>query len=660
MPETAADIAGRDFLGPARAGGAMVLRRVNTPWPAIIIFIIIATALAPAGFAAASPDRPDTAQAVEAFSVVRGWVNDFTLPPPDAPAARIEIDSLGGACVLLRHNGRLIGTGTDRGSDGLTIRRAAGRALGEALADPVLADLPDSVRAATGTNIVLELELAGPMQPLLGRWAEEWSVDLEPGLDGLALRRGDAWAARFPAMMLATGAAERLTGAWAGLAAELGLSARHLVDLPGDARVGAYRFRTVHLAQSQAQARPIITFRGDVVVDDRTVTRDSIAALADGVARHIMSRRWPAPLAAEEGGQPPPRAPLGLMGDYRPSADQYHPQLAGPPDQALAAMALARYGLTPGVDAATAALARSMAADLLDELAIVQQGEADPRADIDACAAIVLAAGEASWPSLPPRARTLAAEARQALAAAAAATAAAGEKQPDHAAGPHNLALRAAAMARLLRDASDGSPPPDPGLVRACLDAAWSSAPPQEHVALLPWIGWAEEDFAAATNLPPSRLEALRDLRRHLHAAQIVPGSRDGPPDLRGGFALRVASAGHSPATAQSLRPLAWLAGILPQRQLVPADEQYHDIARLLRAMRFVMQISVRAAPDGADGWVRNSERTIGGIRNAPWDSQMPLAAQSMGLLSACQMLRTLEAVSPPDAPQPPPPAAAP
>jgi hypothetical protein len=64
-------------------------------------------------------------------------------------------------------------------------------------------------------------------------------------------------------------------------------------------------------------------------------------------AEHLLTRAW---VGTERFGQ---------MGAYAPASGEYEPLIAGPLEHASAALALARFAGTPGVDAAQAERARA-------------------------------------------------------------------------------------------------------------------------------------------------------------------------------------------------------------------------------------------------------------------------------------------------------------
>lgn len=596
-----------------RAGNT---RRRRAATPVLLVAIITAMARAAPGEATRLPDPGDV---VSAFMAVRGWVDRFDVPGTEDPASRVALRRAGGVCVILRSSGRVVGIGVDGGGGDLMVRRAAARALGEVLGDPAFASLPPEMAAGAVARLTLELEVAGPPEPLMGDSYEDVARQLEPGLDGVAIRRGEDFAMVFPAQMRAANTAAHVERHLAALPVEIGLAPLPLADLARQFDVSIYRFGATCLAQPLPQEPPVPTFRGETVVADSAVTRRAIDELGRSLAEHLM------------GTMAPLGEPRGVMGTYRPAPDRYEPLIAPPLEQALAAWALARYGATHGIDGDVAARCLEASDRILLELQEVIEGEADPLASAVTSAAVVLAALE--------RGREL--ESDEFLAAAAAGARAAyqpgsgfQERDPSVPIPPHGRALVAAALARML---AAGAPDMDARLVRDALDAAWQSVPPHQHVALLPWIGWGESDWARATG-GWARAGELIEVRDLVEASRVGTPARPGPPDLAGGFAL--AQGDRVVATAHSLRPAAYLASMARDPALTPPDEAGAALGRVLKTVRFVMQLSVR--PEAAWAY-RNPARSAGGIRAATWDSDQPVPAQALGLVFIAETLGSLE-----------------
>ena len=572
-----------------------------------------------------APDAllPEPGDVVAAYATLRGWVDAFELPGLDDPSARVPLRGAAGVCVILRQSGRVLAVGLGESGGDLMLRRAAGRALGEVLADPAVAGLPESLAEETGKALSIELEVAGSLVPLLGKTFGVVADQVDPGLDGVAIRRGDGLALLFPAQMRATNTAGHPERLLVPLAGDLGMVPAALPKLVERFGISIYRFRTTHLAQAGPGGPPFETFRGDQVVSERDVTGQSIARLADGLARHLI------------GSMSPVDEPLGLMGTYRPVPDRYDPLIAPPLEQALAAWALARYARMPHamVDAETAGAAGAVAAQIVDELRTVMPGEDDPLADPVACAAIAYAGVElgALLPERPQRAEFIAEAVGRVVAACT--------EQPRLA--PHGRAMIAAAAARLLAEDVQI----EDLRVRDAIDAAWQSVPEHRQVMLLPWLGWAERDWAVATGaLDAAAAQRLVKLRAYLDASRFGPARRPGPPDLAGGFALGGAG-GRPMASSQTVRPAAYLAGMARDGDLTPPDEAQAALGRLLKTLRFIVQLSTRESAAWA---YRNPGRALGGLRAAPWDADQPVAAQALGLIVATETLTSLEALQKP------------
>jgi hypothetical protein len=568
----------------------------------------------------------DSGEVISAWLTLRRWVDEFALPAPEAATARIPLAGAAGVCVILRQAGRVVGTGVDSSAGDLMVRRAAGRALGGVLSDPAAAGLPAEMQDRLGRALTLELEVAAEPVPLLGTTFKDVAAQLDPGRDGVAMRRGDRWAMLFPAQARAANTAGRMERLLPSLATELGLAPMELGVLAERFGVSVYRFRAVHLAQPTTADPPFMTFRGDDLVLDRDVTRAALEDLARRIAEHLM------------GTLAPHDEPLGILGTYRPVSDRYDPLIAPPLEQALVAWALARYGRLQGHSEPTARRATATAAHILGDLAQVAPGQADPLADPVACAGIVVAVTEDRNLLAQAQVTELFARARDRVRAAYAP----GDGftgGDDTAVAPNGQALIAWALSRLLVTGSDGN---DAGLVRSAVDAAWASLPESRRMSLLPWLGWAEADHAAAAGRPAAGAERLRAIRRLADASRVGAPDRPGPADLAGGLALT--GGGRPAATAQTLRPAAYLAWMVRQPDLTTSpDEAEAALERILSTARFVMQLSVREPSSWA---YRNPGRALGGIRAAPWDCDQPVPAQALGLVFSVETLASHDAVS--------------
>lgn len=570
------------------------------------------------------PTMPDPGDVVEAYATLRGWVDAFDLPQPDEPEASVRLRGASGVCVILRRRGRVLGTGVDAGGSELAVRRAAGRALGAVLADPVVSNLPPELREQVGRSLTLELEIAGTPLPILGRTFKEIADQLAPGLDGVAIRRGSRWAMLFPAQLRARNMAGRVERLLRPLATKLGLAPMSLPQLTSLHDISMYRFRSTHLAQTLPDRLPFETFRGDRIVAEKEVDAQSIAALADGIANHLIV------------SESPLRDPVGVMGTYRPVADRYDPLIAPPLEQALVAFALARFGRTPGVDAQISTRAAEAGHRILHQLRRVAPSEEDPLASAVVAAAIVHAGIEVQ--KLDADCNWLVSKAASRVVEAFTVNEGFVEADGAKTITAHGNAMIAAALSLLLKTETPGLAP---ATVRAAIDTAWDSVPEHKRVTLLPWLGWAESDFAEASARPLARIETLKRLREFLDASRIGTPARPGPPDLAGGFALTAGN--RFIADAQTLRPAAYLATMVRDRRLTPPAEAQLALGRHLKTIRFLIQLAVRKPSVWA---LKNPARALGGVRASPWDADQPVAAQALGLLTAAETLMSLDAMA--------------
>jgi hypothetical protein len=149
----------------------------------------------------ADSELPEVEQSVEAWYAVRGWVTDFALPDAASTEARTRVDNAFACCVILRQSGRVVGVGTAMETEDRILHRATSRALSMALADPALHALPDDIRASIGAKLTVELEITGPMQPLIGHTPAEFQDDIHPLRHGLALRWDEKWSMKFPSRL---------------------------------------------------------------------------------------------------------------------------------------------------------------------------------------------------------------------------------------------------------------------------------------------------------------------------------------------------------------------------------------------------------------------------------------------------------------------------
>lgn len=666
----------RAMIDPALAHGRVmslrIIRRgaVATLPLGVIMFCALLVGMNPRTLAVQpSENSLSLAQAREAFAQARGWLNDFAAPRMQAAESAVALDHASAVCVLLRRHGRVLGVGVDDTGDQLMLRRAIGRAMNDTLADPALQSLAGEIRRDAreggddepsrdaqaearlemlrrdlGRTLALELEVAGPRTPIIGASLDALAAKIDPGIDGLAIRRQQAWTLAFPAQLRISNQGGDAHRSLSNLAVGAGVSLAQLGDIANLAETSFYRFPTIDLAQAAADAEPMALLRGERLVDRADMNRDRVQALADGLAQHILRSRWPDP------PQGHPRLALGFMGDYVPAADQYQPPTAPPLEQTLCALALVRYAQSPATDPERAKDSAVAARLALRDLAEVVAGEVAPLEDLASCAAMLLVACE--MPScmgdgaIAAMIRDAAVRMQAAFdiqrgfipqARASDDAQRAGGDAQTRPVSVNARAMIACAWSRMLGAKVDGLSAPPRETIRAAIDAAWEATPEPQRVALLPWIGWAERDYAQAVGEPLAHTDELRRLALALGRARLGADGGAVPPDLLGGMALTGDSSSRSMPTAQTVRPTAWLAGVAGDPRLTPAAEQASAWAGHLASMRFLCQLTMS---DVRASLQRNADRARGGLCAAPGDQRQPAAAQALALLAAIETLR--------------------
>ena len=594
---------------------------------------------APAAVGREESGLPDADQVVEAYFTARQWADTFRLPAPKDEAARVPLDGASGVAVILRLRGRVVAmasvTEDDDTEPDLMVRRALGRALGQVLGHPAVTGLPDETRGEVGQHLTLELEVAGRFEPLPGRSFRRVIQRLEPGVHGFAVRRRGRTGMLFPSKLRAANAADQMQSRVTGLISEIGLPPSDLGELIREHGLSVYRFETTHLAQREPDAFPFETVRGDRLVDLRDVTRESVRTMTGELAQHIMRRHWP-------GGETDPDhemrdAALGLMGDYRAVSDRFVPLFAPPTEQALGAYVFARLARAAKMDAEVRDSALEFARTLLNDLAVVEAGEADPVESAVACAMIVLASDELGEPparlqtaQMVERAREVVVEQINRALRRDSGRNEAGELSPPTFATAHDAVLIVAAVIRLERRERDLFSAPE---LRGLLDLIWRQTPEPEHVALFPWIVMAERELVELDPSVTMRRDEIRAARTLVEETRVIERDLDDertPRDAQGGFALADPRHGTSRPTAQMTRPGVGFAIMLRDERLTPERESAQELERHRKSLRYLMQLSVRPELDWS---YANAPRARGGVRISLWNMDQPLAAQLMALL---------------------------
>lgn len=604
----------------------------------VFLFTILAAFLPAPGMAHGQPTRPaaqspdgadpSEATALAAYLAARAWLDADALPAESDAAARVPLESTTAVCVLLRLDGRLVGAGDDEldaprstaaaaASDSeLLLRRAVGRAVARALADGTIA----AVRAELGDRVTarlsLEVELCGPLRPLIGRTIADASRRIAAGNEGVAVLRGERAHRAFPSRLLAADTAARTDRIVTGLLLEAGLPAKDLPEFGAEERVSLARHRSIRLRADTPDAAPAVVTRAGRTLSQRELTEGFARAAASQLAARLAAQVVPSDPTRPDG-------PQRLLGTLNPTADTYDPPFAAPSDAALASLALARASRAPVLPEPIRSHAARRAAELVDWLSALPDGERVVASDcLAALAAIELGLDEAAL--APLRARVGAAM-RSQLAGS----------EGDGAADATRIALLAAAAhglgdAALQRDL-------DALLVR--LRGQASERPARLVDAALPIACLAASPALAEEHRAPLRALFERFVTLALELQVALGPDAEGADlrsaDLAGGIELPGSASGV--ADTQSLLMMTGVAMVEAAHapEDWPADRQARSA--LLPYARFVAQ---HIASDPWVGGFRNPRTLRGLVRGSLVRDDCPPGATSAALL---YLLSTLE-----------------
>ncbi|MEZ6212249.1 MAG: hypothetical protein R3B46_13545 [Phycisphaerales bacterium] len=557
---------------------------------------------------------PTPSDAMEAYRTVRGWVDSGAI---DATADDVgpvsDPEGLRAACVTMRLDGRVIGRGLSWAGDGRDLLVSAQRAWQRGV---------ESVGAVIGDRaaaIALDMELGGEFVPLVGETELDFLSQINPGIDGIAVRAGERIGVTFPGQMLASGwsAQQALTHA----IAPLELPQVDFATLRNRYGLVVYRFETEHLAEPVSGAEPVFLHRCGRRVSMGEVSGAGILGAAGEAALFLQRLAWPGP------------EPHGIRGDYDPIADSYAPAIAPPASQAIAAWALSVYAQTPGVDAADAARALRSARETLAEFTLATEFEDDPGLDPGALALWLVALEESGGAGVyfegeaAERIEKFADDARAGLLGLAN-DAERFDAQP---------AVIRAMVALALSYGGD-----EESVGKASEIARWLyvETAPGDLVALMPWLGLASERLAADGKIGAEG--ALREMRSVIERFTIHGEEADaGTDDLVGGV---VFTRGRTPLPSwQSLRPVSFLAVMIGDDRLTGAHERGASWRSLVESLRFAMQLQ---ADETAGHMFVRPEAALGGVRLALWDQRCSVNATALALVSWCEALRSAERVA--------------
>ncbi|MGD9688193.1 MAG: hypothetical protein AB7K52_05545 [Phycisphaerales bacterium] len=575
---------------------------------------------------------PAPAMAMNAYRVLRAWLNDWAVPTaPPTPGQADTLPSCPGACVVLRLEHRTIGRGGDivvalAGDRDHTTERAVWRAFLGAFAEadrrlPVPSDARRLEAArAIAEQVTMSLEMAGPSTPIQPATFADLDTLVAPGLEGVAVRHRNRVEAAYPSAMIMSNLtpAEAARGLVARVTGSAEIALVEAAELRDRHELTFLKFRVTHLVQPGPREEPRFLYRGSALADRSQLDASRLRLMAAELARHLRLRL------------PEDDAPLGLRGAYQPWSGEFAGSSAEPHEQALAALALRRYAGRAWTPVADAQAAAASADEILHELDDVDLDEQRPWDSPGAAALCVLAlrespgafgaAADESGGVRKSHVDLLARATERVLAS----------YLPGKGFAPEvPMPARAAIAAALLR--LDGSRALADEAIRTC----FKETPPPALPGLMPMLAWAEIDAAEgrATPAAPSLRQLRDEVWRHQASEESVSPNE---ADWVGGISF----SRESPPDWQGLRALAMNARMLRVADLTAPAEAPGEVRRLLRGVRFLHQLQV----DTLSSWACAAPgQALGGVRAAPWNQLMPVDATSTGLLFVCELLDSLE-----------------
>ncbi len=575
--------------------------------------LLIAMILGPCVVECAGQERDEPvspARAIELFNAVERALEQW-----DAAGVPLE-ERAYGARVVLRARGMILGRGQSVDDDGTSVRAALRSAMREA--ERSLGVSPGAVprerMARIGASLSVSLEIAGPWTPFAPEHLSDASLEVSPGLEGLAARLGERTDAVFPSTLLAIGGspAGALRSLVASLSGDAGNALLPATQLQDEMGFVFYRFPVRHLAQAGPDDGPVFLARGGRVVPVGEITTRGLERLAGAISDYLVR-------------QSRPDAPGRTMSHaYSPPANRADEREASPPQRAIVAMALARFARSDWADPDARSRAREAAEALILHLGDEHRARAITQ-DL-ATASLLLLACDAGACGEDPRIAQMIGDARSVVRAALLTE----DSVPDAARG-----LVACALATL--DADDE----DRERIRAFVTDAFGRTDPAMLVSQMPWLGWAQLRLDEGRERVGAAV-ALRQMRRLIETHQLQfrdTGTRS--RDLVGGI---VFSASRTPLpTWHTTRAAAICATMLGDVRLTPENERPHEIATIVRTMRFIRQL----ACDEFSGMLYpDPEQAMGGIRLALWDQTVTPESSAMALLAVVECVESLHAIA--------------
>jgi hypothetical protein len=605
----------------------------------VVLLLVVGVVIL--GFAgAARAQTPSPEDTLTAFSAVQRAVRAWT------PLKETEtLPRAAGACVTLKLHGEVIARGeawapvlAPGSANSEVVREALASALKQG--EPKLGVPNDAMRDAAvlevAKEIVISVELAGPLGVIEPATWEEAETSLRPGLDGVAVRSANEMVAIFPSQMMLTNTLpHRALGSAAAQIIGKGGAAAAL-DEPKKIReknaIRMYNFRVGHAAQGTAEGSAVALFRGGrLMAPGAMMTVAQVRQMGADAAQFLIRNGGSNAANAE--------CPNGTLSEL------------------LALYALGRWMQVQQVDGFTWETGLARCAEKL--------AWEKPEPGSQAMHVLAKFRNDPPWPPKPVsrelfltrmRVESRLLFAPQALQPAQQNPGEVKELDPNAV----RLELRPlSVLAALDLEASTNErlPAVFEGTGKL-LQSIHSEVGENRLISMMPWLGWADmeqELTIRAAGGPAKDIQfavAYRRMREQCWKHQLTASTAtEDTLDMIGGIVFTSGigeGSGNPYPTWQCVRPLAFIATMLGDSRLTEPKERDAEIVRMMQAMRFLRQLQV----DDASAWMYpNPELAKGGIRAAAWDNSEPIDATSLTLLCVTEFLKSLDKLSAPAAP---------
>ena len=539
---------------------------------------------------------------------VRQWIDEGFIVGSKEKSLSDEVT---GVCVVLRHNGALLGYGEAFGDNQDLLILAANIALGEARKNAILRKLPEDIRNHAVSSIGIEVGIASEIIPIPSKNLEKAAKKIITSVDGIAVRRGDSWDYRLPSQMTLSPFRSTVNH-FEGMCIKVGAPAAAAIahQFSSNENITFYRLKFTAAYQHAKGERVQLLYRGDELVSLMKLQQEGIQEVADLLASYLINSLWQGDEA------------FGITGTYQPETDRLNTIFAPVISQAMAAEALLNYSSIPKC------LHKQNAVDaykrIMNDLAIVNKNES-PITGVVEQSFVVLASG--SGITLSENATSMIANCRDAVIKAA-------KQMVNEANIPSKPLVRgvlSAAIAHVAKQEHSFT-----SLAEKVIEACITATNDNEQTALIPWIAQASVD---TTKLGGKvNIEFIKELRSNALSSQVTDNSI---PDLLGGYSLTTKEG--SIVDARGIRVIPMLAELLPVETYTPLGNRFDELQTMLLSARFTSQLTTTTERSNR---FPNPNRAVGGVRSSPWDATMRPEAAAMALIGITKAIDSIYAVA--------------